>query len=77
MFTLLIAHRLQSTCGWFKAAVSPGYLTFFFKIQKERRKKKTPTKHNKSKCQSLNEAKKPFLKSLAHLAKYFYSLLGA
>jgi len=32
MFTLFVAHRLQSTCGWLKAAASPGYLTFFFKI---------------------------------------------
>lgn len=27
MFTVLIPHRLQNTCGWFKAAVSCGYLT--------------------------------------------------
>lgn len=43
MFTLLIPHRLQNTCGWLKAAVSRGYLTFFFKIQKEKKtNKKTP-----------------------------------
>lgn len=58
MFTRFTAHRLPSTCGWLKAAVSPRYLTFFFKIQKEKKKKTD----KKSKCQSLNEAKKPFLK---------------
>lgn len=42
MFTLLIPHRLQNTCGWLKAAVSRGYLTFFFKMQKEKKKPKKP-----------------------------------
>lgn len=39
MFTVLIPHRVQSTCGWLKAAVSRGYLTFFFYIQKEKKTK--------------------------------------